>query len=235
MHDYGVEAAMETFASGGGYDRHPEELARLAGMRLVVASETEDGHYWKEARIKTLTGGDMITARFMRQNSFDFRPQFKLMFFGNHAPLIKNLDKGIQRRFVIVPFCRKPAEPDLQLDDILKKESAGILRWMINGAVDWYAKGLIIPKAITEATTKYFDEQNVFGQWIEENCVVNPQIYDRSVDLFQDWAIFAKNHGEEAGNQRRFVERLRFAGFEKKQVRALNTSGIVGIRLKSKQ
>jgi putative DNA primase/helicase len=234
MHDYAVESAMETFASSGGFDRHPEELARLAGRRLVVASETEDGHHWKEARIKTLTGGDMITARFMRQNSFDFRPQFKLTFFGNHAPLIRNLDTAIQRRFVIVPFNHVPAEKDLRLEEILQKEWPGILRWMINGARAWYEKGLIIPKAVTEATTRYFDEQNIFGQWLEECCEVDHkrQIYEKTVDLFASWAAFAKNHGEEPGNQRTFIERLHHAGFEKKQIKAIQTSGCWGIRLK---
>lgn len=232
--DYGTTADMGTFTNSS-FDQHPEQLARLAGVRLVVANETEAGHAWRENRIKQMTGSDQITARFMRQNSFTFSPAFKLMFLGNHAPALKNFDTAISRRVQIVPFLHKPAEPDLHLDAKLAQEWPGILRWAINGAVDWYTSGLTIPKAVTEATTQYFDEQNLFRAWQEECCVVDPgneNIMATSVELFASWFAFAKRNGEEAGNQRGFNEKLRHNGFESKQIKALNTKGCRGIRLK---
>jgi putative DNA primase/helicase len=237
MGDYAISSAMETFADSK-FEQHPEQLARLDGVRLVVASETEAGHKWRENRVKLLTGGDLITARYMRENSFDFRPRFKLTFLGNHAPSISNLDTAIQRRFLVLPFAHKPAEPDLHLDETLAQEAPGILRWMLQGAVDWYTHGLIVPKAVSEATTRYFDEQDIFGQWLEESCEVNPKneyLVEKSADLFASWALFAKSHGEMPGTQATFNENLRFRGFEPKQIKALGTKGCRGIRLKVSQ
>jgi putative DNA primase/helicase len=114
MTDYAISASMETFTDAK-FSQHPEELARLDGMRMVVASETEAGHKWRENRVKQLTGGDKITARYMRENSFDYYPQFKLTFLGNHAPAIASLDSAIKRRFLVVPFTHKPEEPDPHL------------------------------------------------------------------------------------------------------------------------
>ena len=109
--DYAKNAAMETFTASQN-DRHPTDLAMLKGARMVCASETEEGRAWAEVRIKQLTGGDTISARFMRQDFFEFRPQFKLTVIGNHKPLLRNVDDAAKRRFNVVPFTRKPAKPD---------------------------------------------------------------------------------------------------------------------------
>ena len=85
--DYHKTAPMEVFTAST-FDRHPTELAMLRGPRLITATETESGKGWKEARIKALTGGDIISARFMRQDFFEFEPVFKLLIAGNHKPLV---------------------------------------------------------------------------------------------------------------------------------------------------
>jgi putative DNA primase/helicase len=237
MGDYAISASMETFADSK-FSQHPEELARLDGVRMVVASETEAGHKWRENRVKLLTGGDAITARFMHQNSFDYRPRFKLTFLGNHAPAISSLDHAIQRRFLVVPFLHKPDEPDQRLDETLAQEMGGILRWMLQGAVDWYTHGLIVPKAVNEATSQYFDEQNIFGQWLEESCVVdlkNEHLVEKTTDLFASWSLFGKSLGEMPGTQATFNDKLRSTGFDPKQIKELRTSGCRFIRLKVAQ
>jgi putative DNA primase/helicase len=237
MADYCTSAAMETFTNSK-FDQHPEALARLDGVRLVISSETEAGHRLRENRIKMMTGGDAVTAHYMRQDSFVYRPQFKLLLLGNHAPAISNLDSAMQRRVLIVPFDCKPAEPDQHLVQALAEESSGILRWAIDGAKDWYTSGLVMPKAITDATSRYFDEQNMFGQWLDECCVVDPgnrNIMERSTELFASWHKFAEQHGEEAGTQKDFNERLHFKGFVREQIKALSTKGCRGIRLKVSQ
>ena len=101
--DYAVIAPMETFMETNG-TRHPTELAHLYGARLAVAHETEAGRCWAEAKIKSLTGGDKITARYMRGDFFDFTPKFKLMIVGNHKPSLPSVDEAIRRRFHLVPF-----------------------------------------------------------------------------------------------------------------------------------
>ena len=83
--DYHRTAPIETFTATS-VDRHPTDLAGLRGARLVTAVETEEGRRWAKSRIKAMTGGDKISARFMRQDFFEFRPQFKLLIAGNHKP-----------------------------------------------------------------------------------------------------------------------------------------------------
>src|SRR5579863_7837827 len=101
--DYATTASMETFIASS-IDRHPTELAALRGARLVTATETEEGRRWAESRIKALTGGDRVSARFMRQDSFEFTPQFKLLIAGNHKPTLRGVDEAIKRRMNLVPF-----------------------------------------------------------------------------------------------------------------------------------
>jgi putative DNA primase/helicase len=134
MGDYVRTAAMETFAAANG-ERYPTDLAKLCRARLVVASETEEGRTWAETRIKQLTGGEMISARCMRQNYFEYRPQFKLVFIGSHQPVLRSVDEAARRRFIIVPFVHTPETPDRQLESKLRTEWPGILRWMINPTV----------------------------------------------------------------------------------------------------
>jgi putative DNA primase/helicase len=235
MGEYATTADMSTFTDGRGFEQHAQQFARLDGMRMVVASETEAEHKWRENRVKQLTGGDPMVANFMRQNSFEFTPQFKLTFVGNHAPGLVNLDTAIKRRFLLLPFVNRPETPDLHLEKILIQEWPGILRWAINGAIDWYARGLIIPAVVDHATTEYFEDQDIFGAWIEECCDVEPGNqfkFESSAGLFKSWSAFVQSRGDHAGNQRSFNERLRRKGLKLEQIKALGTTGWRGIRLK---
>jgi putative DNA primase/helicase len=144
--DYATVAAMDTFTASRN-EKHPTELARLAGARLVTASETEKGHAWAEARIKSLTGGDKMSGRFMRQDFFEFQPQLKLVIIGNHKPVLQTVDDAARNRFNIVPFILKPVSPDRQLEQKLQAEWPEILRWMIEGCVDWQKKDLFVRRA----------------------------------------------------------------------------------------
>lgn len=220
MGDYAVTAAMETFAESRG-DRHSTELAMLRGARLVTASETEEGRAWAEARIKALTGGDPITARFMRQDNFTFRPQFKLTIAGNHAPALRNVDEAMRRRFNIAPFIIKPTNPDRQLEDKLKAEWPQILAWMIAGAREYLAGGLTRPEAIVAATDAYFAEQDVFGQWIDERCILRQGAMESAARLYSDWETFAKANGEYPGTAKSFGANMRRRNLQSKPSRLL--------------
>ena len=85
--------------------------------------------------------------------------------------MLTNVDDAAKRRFNIIPFTRKPPRPDRQLEEKLKAEWPGILRWMIEGCLDWQANGLVRPAIVAEATAEYFDDQDTFGQWLEECCL----------------------------------------------------------------
>lgn len=231
MADYATTAAMDTFTASHN-DKHPTDLAMLRGARLVTASETEEGRAWAESRIKQMTGGDTITARFMRQDFFSFRPNFKLTIVGNHKPALRNVDDAARRRFNIVPFTRKPATPDPELEAKLKEEWPGILRWMIEGCLGWQKNGLVRPASVTEATQTYFSDQDLLGQWLEECCRVEREradIWDRRTDLFESWSEYARNAGEDAGYAKSFYEALIRKGFE--PYRTKSARGFRGIQL----
>ena len=106
---YARSAPMETFTASR-YDRHPTELAMLSKARLVTASETDKGRDWNESRIKELTGGDLVSARYMRQDFFTYRPQFKLLIAGNHLPRLGAVTHAMIRRIVILPFIPNPID-----------------------------------------------------------------------------------------------------------------------------
>jgi putative DNA primase/helicase len=123
----------------------------------VTAIETEEGRRWDEAKIKALTGGDRIAARFMRQDFFEYVPAFKLVIAGNHKPSLRSVDESIRRRFNLLPFTVTipPEERDRDLPEKLKAEWPGILRWMIQGCLEWQRLGLAPPQAVRDATAAY--------------------------------------------------------------------------------
>lgn len=212
--DYATTASMDLFTASRG-DRHPTDLAMLRGARMVSASETEEGRAWAESRIKSMTGGDPITARFMRQDFFTYQPAFKLTIVGNHAPALVNVDDAAKRRFNIVPFTVKPTNPDRELEARLKTEWPGILRWMIEGALAWQRTGLAQPESIRAATAEYFGSQDFTAQWLDEMCTVEPgngSRWETTADLFASWSAFAKAAGEDPGSQRGIAARLRRNG-----------------------
>jgi putative DNA primase/helicase len=211
--DYATTAGMETFTASK-HDRHPTDLAMLNGARLVSASETEEGRAWAESRIKQVTGGDKISARFMRQDFFEFIPQFKLVIVGNHAPVLGNVDEAARRRFNIIPFTQKPVTPDRQLEDKLKAEAGRILSWAIAGCLDWQANGLVRPEIVTAATADYFEDQDLFGQWIEDRCERDKAKWELPAKLYNDWADYARAAGDDPGAQKAMKSKLERAGFQ---------------------
>jgi putative DNA primase/helicase len=227
---------METFVAARG-ERHPTELAGLRGARLVTTSETEAGRRWAESRIKALTGGEAISARFMRQDAFEFKPQLKLLISGNHAPNLVNVDEAMRRRLHVIPFTNTPLEPDKELESKLEVEWPGILRWMIEGAVDWQKNGLVKPEIVVAATEDYFSEQNVFAHWLDQNCRVEPansHLFSTSRELFESWKAFAEANGEFAGSSKGLSSKLARAGLrtERRRLGKL-VRGWVGITLVS--
>lgn len=223
---------METFTAAG-VTKHPTALAMLRGARLVTASETEEGNSWAESRIKQMTGGDPITAHFMHRDDFTYVPQFKLTIVGNHRPVLHNVDNAAKRRFNIVPFVHKPAEPDPELEKKLEAEWPGILRWMLNGCLDWQAEGLVRPKIVIDETAEYFADQNLVGQWLAEECEVetwNNWKKERASDLFASWSAFASRAGERPGTNMALAAVLKREGVAKEHT---NKGTIyVGIRLR---
>jgi putative DNA primase/helicase len=232
LHEYHRTAPIETFTASS-VDRHPTELAGLRGARLVTAVETEEGRRWAESRIKSLTGGDKIAARFMRQDYFEFTPQFKLWIVGNHKPGLRSVDEAIRRRFNLIPFKVHipPEERDPILPERLKAEWPGILRWMIDGCLEWQQQGLKPPLAVTSATAEYLESEDALSCWLEDKCERSPESKTASTDLYVSWKNWADAAGEPVGTQKRFSQKLEDRHFQK--VRNKHFRGFQGLRILS--
>lgn len=231
MGEFHRTAPVETFTASNS-DRHPTELAGLRGARLVTATETEKGRRWAESKVKMLTGGDMVSARFMRGDFFDYLPQFKLMISGNHKPGLRSVDEAIRRRFHLIPFTVTipPTERDPHLGDKLKREWPGILAWVIRGCVAWQEKGLAPPPAVTSATEAYFASQDATATWLEECTDSVPSAWTSRAQLFGSWQKWASDAGAHVGTRSEFFDALESRGIEE---RNRNTGrGFVGIALK---
>lgn len=231
--EYCKQSAMDTFTASPS-DKHPTDLAMLQGARLVAASETDEGRSWAEARIKQMTGGDPISARFMRQDFFTYTPEFKLMVVGNHKPVLHNVDDAARRRFNIVPFIHKPTAPDRNLEEKLKAEWPAILRWMAEGCMDWQQNGLCRPKVVVEATAEYFETQDTFGQWLNERCVLDPQRSTKPSDLLKDFQEWCRENGEDISDNKRLrgmLERTTGIRYVRKRLGGTQVPLVMGISL----
>ena len=233
MAEYATTSAMTTFTASN-FDQHPTDLAMLKGARLVSVSETDDGRAWAESRIKQLTGGDKITARFMRQDFFEFVPQFKLLIVGNHQPILRNVDAAARRRFNIIPFVHTPSNPDTELESKLKAELPGIMRWAIQGCLDWQANGLVRPAVVLAATEEYFESQDLFGRWFEEKCDISDKTaFTETSDLYASWSTYAHQNGEESGAISRFGPMIGKMGFPKERIK--QKRGFRGVALRKEE
>jgi P4 family phage/plasmid primase-like protien len=219
-HDYAVVASVDTFIDSRG-ERHPTELAHLRGARLVIAQEVERNQRWAENKIKALTGGDPIAARYMRGDFFEFIPQFKLVIAGNHKPSLRGVDEAIRRRFHLVPFTVTipPAERDPSLADRLKTEWPGILQWAVDGLLEWQLTGLAPPRAVLDATDQYLSDQDTLGQWLEERCAVDPRYSASSSALYTSWKTWTEAAGEHPGSLKRLSQALTERGFKNRHGR----------------
>ena len=230
--DYAATASMDTFVETRG-DRHPTDLAGLRGARFVTAIETEQGRRLNESKVKAITGGDKISARFMRQDFFEYTPQFKPVIVGNHKPAIRNIDEAMKRRMHMIPFTVTipPERRDGRLTEKLLSERDGILAWAVAGCLAWQREGLKPPACVVSATEEYFEAEDALGRWLEERCVRAPNAKSLTAELFSDWKQWAETSGEFIGSQRRFSDLLITRGLEKWR-NSVGVRGFQGIGLK---
>lgn len=197
-----------------GRDQHETEVARLAGMRLVVASEVNQESRFDEAKVKLLTGGDKLTARFMRQDHFSFTPSHTLIIMGNHQPRVGAGGESFWRRLRLIPFTRKV--PDEQRIDglaqkLITEESEGILNWIIEGARKVLADGLQEPDSVMAATSTYAAEEDALARFISDKCVQGPTTYFRTETglMRREYAQWCREQGEQELSPQQFGRELR--------------------------
>jgi putative DNA primase/helicase len=218
MADYCKSAGDEVFTETKT-DRHTTELARLKGARVVLVAEVEQGRHWAEARLKKISGGDTITARFMRQNDFQFKPEFKPLISANHKPQLKSVDKAMRRRMNLFPFLVTiPDEKrDNELKAKLRAEGPGILQWMIEGCLEYQRIGLAPPASVVEATDAYFKSEDSLANWISEECEVGPRFFETSSKLFTFWRNYAEMRKLFVGNNKKFKDDMNRLGYAEKR------------------
>lgn len=179
-----------------GRDKHPEQLARLQGQRIVIMSELEQGDRFHEQRLKLLTGNDSITARNMRENSFSFTPTHSLFLFGNYKPTISETGDAIWRRLKLIPFVNQQPYNKYRVEQLKKElvsnEGPGILQWIIDGAQRYLAnpKAFKIPEEIERLTREYQEEEDVIGQFVSEKCLVaeNAEVATTRIwQVYESW------------------------------------------------
>jgi P4 family phage/plasmid primase-like protien len=156
---------------------------RSINLTLGSGQKVEiEGRTWAESKLKAITGGDEISARFVRQDFFRFTPTFKLMIAGNHKPRLRSVDEAMRRRFHLIPFAVTipEADRDKDLSEKLKPEWPAILRWMVDGCLKWQEIGLSPPQAVIDATAAYLETEDTIATWIEERCECGKNYRDTS-------------------------------------------------------
>uniref|UniRef100_UPI003568D694 phage/plasmid primase, P4 family n=1 Tax=Roseovarius sp. TaxID=1486281 RepID=UPI003568D694 len=227
--DYSRRAAATTFLNSMG-EKHPTDLAGLQGARLVAGSELPVGKTWDESVIKDLTGGDRMTARFMRGDFFDFDPQLTLMIAGNNQPSFRGVDEAIRARVVLVPFTVTipPERRDKSLSDKLKAEGPEILRWAIEGALQWLDKGLNVPPKVAAASTEYMDDEDTLAQFLIDETTTDPAGFVTTTDLHERFKFWCERQGLHVWTQHTLRKELKSRGFQ--DHRRPHGRGFIGLK-----
>jgi putative DNA primase/helicase len=217
--DYGKQTNSDTFTSKQNDNGINNDVARLHSARFVSAVESEDGQKLSEALIKQLTGGEPITARFLRKEFFEFIPEFKIFFTTNHKPIVKGDDEGIWRRIRLIPFTYTvpKEEVDKQLPEKLRNELPGILRWAVDGCIKWQQEGLGEPEEVKAATDEYKEEMDLLSNFLDEHCVIMPAAKVSVNEIHKVYMKWADENGEYPMKLRAFSSRLQMRGFSKRK------------------
>jgi putative DNA primase/helicase len=204
--EYAVAVPIEVFTAGSRINLEYYR-AQMAGVRLVTASETETQATWAESAIKEMTGNETpLSARHPFGRPFTYWPQFKIVLVGNYAPKLKGRSPAMERRLRVAPFNHTPQKPDPNLKEKLKAEYPAILRSMIDGRAAWQRERLGTADAIIAATSAYFEQQDALRRWIEERCVLDPNLSLKPGLLLSDFNTWAKVNGEEVFSGNSFAE-----------------------------
>lgn len=200
MGEYAHNAEFATFLAARPRDggAASPDLYAMRGRRLVTASEVSADRRLNEARIKSLTGGDPITARPLYGRPVVFRPVAKFWLAVNHKPRIVETSTAIWRRVRLIPFTQTFHPGDPTLERQLRAERVGILAWAVRGALRWHERGLAAPATVSQATEAYRSEQDVLAQYIGDCCHIAPHATARASQLYQAYQAWCNDNGEQA-------------------------------------
>ncbi|MFD2839351.1 phage/plasmid primase, P4 family [Populibacterium corticicola] len=216
---------------------HPATIAQLSGVRIAIGGELEQGARFAEAKVKALTGGDPINARFMAQNPFTFVPTHTLWLHANHRPEVKAGGPAFWRRIKQIPFIHTvPEDKRIEgLEDILlTEEGPGILAWLVHGAADYFTLGLTTPASVVAATEEYKQETDTIAQFVEDRCELgSPNAQHMHVQIAKLRAVYeswCREEGVEPATAKALSMQLK-SRFGIETSRSMNARFYDGIRL----
>jgi putative DNA primase/helicase len=225
--------ALMTSKHDADAERPTPGMRKLAGVRLAISSESKDGQKLDVALIKRHTGGGYLTARGLHENAFRFEITHKLWLMTNHKPALDNLDQAMRGRLHLIPFdmrWNRPGVPekssnipdgDKMLPDKLKLEAAGILAWLVEGAVQYHKEGLEPPPEVANMTRTYFEDQDQFADWYQSYKVCAIKEGTLSSELFssyRDWCVSEGCDASAAGTAKSFATKLTNLGIESRKL-----------------
>ncbi len=193
------------------YDQIPTDIAALVGLRGAFASENEEGRQLAESLLKSLTGGDEVRARFLRQDFFTFKPKLKLWLHTNHKPRIRDTSLGTWRRIRPIPF--RYTIPETAVDPhfyerVLAPELPGILAWMVRGCLDWQREGLGEPEIVRSERACYQDESDVLNEFVDGYLWAAPGTTTKSTVIYELYLSWCRARGEQAVLQKALSQRV---------------------------
>ncbi len=191
MGDYATNIQPETIMVRPSQGSANSDIARLKGARFVTSVEPNEGMRINEGLLKQLTGDDVVTARKLYGDEFEFKPEFKLWMATNHKPIIRGTDTGIWRRIHIIPFTVSiPTEKvDRRLKYKLREELPDILAWAVEGCRIWQSEGLRMPKAVLDAVQEYRHEMDVISAFTDACCIVGGEVKSSQLyAVYSEWA-----------------------------------------------
>lgn len=211
---YADNASFETF-DANKRNEASNDLAKLRGKRLVTVIETEEGRKLAESRVKSVTGSDMITCRFLYAEYFSYYPTYKIWIAMNHLPHIRGTDNGIWRRIILIPFTQSFVDrEDRTLLETLDSEMDGILQWALEGLRQWWDRGLDAPQIVINATANYRTDSDQIGRWMLERCTQLPNLFLPSGKGYEDYKRWCQESGEDEISQNKWSRRLNEKGLQ---------------------
>lgn len=217
--DYAITAPASMLSVRRNNDGPREDVARLAGSRLISANETKAGDRLDDQLVKSLVSRERIAARFLYGSYFEFMPTGKIWVRGNHKPIIVGEDDGIWRRIHLVPFLRTFAadERDPHLESKLAAEYDGILAWAVRGALLWRKHGLKPPGSITQASAEYRSDSDMLGQFLAEECVIDQQAEANQRHVYSTYQQWCRDNGVQPMSKKSLTTRLKERRFGVRQ------------------
>ena len=197
--DYAANIQPETImVRKTGGNAINSDIARLKGARLVTSVEPNEGMRINEGLLKQLTGEDVVTARKLYGDEFEFKPEFKLWVSTNHKPIIRGTDTGIWRRIHLIPFTVQIPENkiDRRLKYKLAAEMPGIFRWAVDGCLLYQREGLKMPRAVADSFKEYRREMDVISAFIEDCCVTGKGCSVQSSQLYAAYCKWSEQGNE---------------------------------------